>query len=142
MASSYKKVPSDRTSQLGIYATVSFALTLTDTTYLYPTVDMGDTGASWSVGWIVNNPGATQIKWTPQISMDGTTWKDVKWKDPDASETVAGEVTLAATTNVAGCIHFTAYPEYMTHRFFRIKIKSNTTPASTDVGHAIFITMK
>jgi len=149
MASSVTKAPvkSELNTERGIHAHGRFLLHLVDTSYVNAVMEMISIGGL-TIGGGIFNPGATDLKWTPQVSMDGPngagggTWKDVKWKDPDATETPAGEQTLNAATNVFFCIHYASYPEYLTYPYFRIKIKSNSTPGNGNTDPEIYIWLK
>lgn len=101
--------------------------------YLDIVMDTLDVGAL-AVGFYINNKTAdgalTGVKFTPQISMDGVNWTNVKWKDEAGSETASGETIIAQNTTQYVCIHFAAYPEYLCARYFRLHTKPSTNVAS------------
>lgn len=126
--------PNNGVSQRGQHALRAYKYSLTTTgSYLYPTMDSLDLGALCFAAFIDNltaSGASTGLKFTPQISIDGNTWVNCKWKDEASTETVAGEVTIAQNTTQWVIINFASYPELACARFFRLKIHPSTSPGT------------
>ncbi len=101
--------------------------------YLYQEMDTLEIGALNFSAFIDNltaSGATTGLKFTPQISIDGNTWANIKWKDELGAETASGEVTIAQNTTQWIIVSYASYPELNCTRYFRLKITSSTSPAT------------
>lgn len=128
------------TTERGKYSVSVFRLALDDagaSAHVNLEVDMVNTGAL-TIGCYVENAnagaggskGVGGIKVTPQISIDGANWTTIAWKDETGSAGSSAEQTIADNTNQYMMINFSSYPEALCARFFRLRARAASTPAS------------